>query len=509
MSLFGQLLTHPSRVTFPWSALRHALNLYFASPPHLLDPAKIGSGWNGLSLILTSFKRLEVVQSSEETEEVLLWLTNLKSAAVKRRWVMSRWRSARFSPTRSPSYADHRVPFVSLQFEITTSPALQDILTHLLEPVTEEEMAIGRARYALFSLLPPPASIDLITCALLCRSQTHSSKPIGSAPTAASVVYDPFALEDLSNAAPRKRSVEIASIETGTSHKKSRPSVTTPSGGGENDAVADYDAADADGKGTKVTAPTATISRKPAPTTASSRRGSSTATIESKPAPAAARLNAEAVPASTSPAPSLSASRSKKTAAPVKPVVVPEAVDATPAVKKVMRIQRPHDPNRPNFSYSALIGQAILTAPLKRLRLSEIYDFVTNNYSYYKKNECGWQNSIRHNLSLQPVFKKIPDNTIPGKKGCFWTIIPSEEWRFANGGWTKLEKGSPVAATHQHHRKGKKNSANSSPSEAGAVAAASRKRKAAGAGAEAMDDDDDDDDDDDEGDGAMYTEDDD
>jgi hypothetical protein len=64
--------------------------------------------------------------------------------------------------------------------------------------------------------------------------------------------------------------------------------------------------------------------------------------------------------------------------------------------------------------------------------------------AYYKKNECGWQNSIRHNLSLQPVFKKVPDIAMPGKKGCFWTIIDGEEWRFAGGGWLKMERpGKP------------------------------------------------------------------
>ena len=69
--------------------------------------------------------------------------------------------------------------------------------------------------------------------------------------------------------------------------------------------------------------------------------------------------------------------------------------------------------------------------------------------AYYKKNECGWQNSIRHNLSLQPVFKKVPDVAMPGKKGCFWTIIAGEEWRFAGGGWTKMDtKGGATAAHH-------------------------------------------------------------
>ena len=73
------------------------------------------------------------------------------------------------------------------------------------------------------------------------------------------------------------------------------------------------------------------------------------------------------------------------------------------------KVVRSHDPNRPAFSYSALIGQAILSTSDKRMRLAEIYEYVTANYPYYTKNECGWQNSIRHNLSLQPVFAKMTD----------------------------------------------------------------------------------------------------
>ena len=83
---FGPLLTHSSHVTFPWQPLRHALHTYFGSGPASLDPVrsfstttrsrapqlthscssmqhKINSGWAGLSLILTGFKRLEVVES--------------------------------------------------------------------------------------------------------------------------------------------------------------------------------------------------------------------------------------------------------------------------------------------------------------------------------------------------------------------------------------------------------------------------------------------------------------
>lgn len=103
------------------------------------------------------------------------------------------------------------------------------------------------------------------------------------------------------------------------------------------------------------------------------------------------------------------------------------------------KVVRSHDPNRPAFSYSALIGQAILANPMKRSRLAEIYEYVSLHYPYYTKNECGWQNSIRHNLSLQPVFSKVPDYSAPGKKGCFWMIDEGQEWRFEGGGWKKMD----------------------------------------------------------------------
>ena len=63
-----------------------------------------------------------------------------------------------------------------------------------------------------------------------------------------------------------------------------------------------------------------------------------------------------------------------------KVVVPPPVVPTLDEMKRgETRQQRPHDPNRPNFSYSALIGQAILSVPEKRLRLAEIYEYVTDN----------------------------------------------------------------------------------------------------------------------------------
>jgi forkhead transcription factor HCM1 len=88
------------------------------------------------------------------------------------------------------------------------------------------------------------------------------------------------------------------------------------------------------------------------------------------------------------------------------------------------------DGAKPGHSYAQLIGMAILRAPQRRLTLSQIYKWISDTYSFYGANDAGWQNSIRHNLSLNKAFiKQERPKDDPGK-GNYWAIEPGMEQQF-------------------------------------------------------------------------------
>uniref|UniRef100_A0A182MVE7 Fork-head domain-containing protein n=1 Tax=Anopheles culicifacies TaxID=139723 RepID=A0A182MVE7_9DIPT len=78
---------------------------------------------------------------------------------------------------------------------------------------------------------------------------------------------------------------------------------------------------------------------------------------------------------------------------------------------------------KPPFSYSQLIVQAINASPVKQMTLAEIYSFLKDAYPYFRNHPTGnWKNSIRHNLSLNRFFVKVPRPEYAPRKGCYWRI---------------------------------------------------------------------------------------
>eukprot|EP00127_Corallochytrium_limacisporum_P006008 Clim_evm85s215 gene=Clim_evmTU85s215 len=81
------------------------------------------------------------------------------------------------------------------------------------------------------------------------------------------------------------------------------------------------------------------------------------------------------------------------------------------------------DPNvKPPFSYAKLIAKAILSSPGRKATLSSIYNNIMTTYPFFRHADNNWQNSVRHNLSLNHGFIKIPRQENEPGKGTFWAI---------------------------------------------------------------------------------------
>ncbi|KAI1432058.1 fork head domain-containing protein [Xylaria sp. CBS 124048] len=133
---------------------------------------------------------------------------------------------------------------------------------------------------------------------------------------------------------------------------------------------------------------------------------------------------------------------------PTKSRAAPASHTKTPAQNAVTNqddIDLSKDENKhikPHYSYAQLITQAIISGRGEKLNLAGIYSYITDNYAYYRHQPvAGWQNSIRHNLSLNKAFNKAPRSTDEPGKGMKWELVSEHRpemiricWKGGRGG---------------------------------------------------------------------------
>ncbi|KAJ9049004.1 hypothetical protein DSO57_1029021 [Entomophthora muscae] len=84
----------------------------------------------------------------------------------------------------------------------------------------------------------------------------------------------------------------------------------------------------------------------------------------------------------------------------------------------------PRSSDPPKHTYATLLAYAILHSPEEKMTLDQIYNWLLEHYPYFETCEKDWRNSIRHNLSLNVMFERVPRHINELGKGSYWTCRP-------------------------------------------------------------------------------------
>ena len=124
---------------------------------------------------------------------------------------------------------------------------------------------------------------------------------------------------------------------------------------------------------------------------------------------------------------------------------------------------RPVHNIKPPYSYISLICMAIANTAEKKATLRDIIKYIESHFPYYRTNKK-WHGSIRHNLTINDCFVKLPRRL--GNRSCLWTIDPSfgdmfdngslrrRRYRFKDGtdGWNKAKLKNAMKQVNQHQK---------------------------------------------------------
>ncbi|EKM59149.1 uncharacterized protein PHACADRAFT_249397 [Phanerochaete carnosa HHB-10118-sp] len=107
--------------------------------------------------------------------------------------------------------------------------------------------------------------------------------------------------------------------------------------------------------------------------------------------------------------------------------------------------------SKPFYPYSTLIRYAIKGAPNQKLLLEDIYYAIESRFPYFRSAPPGWKNSVRHNLSLNPCFEKVPRPLTDRGKGSYWTVNDNVDPRTGvHRVRKKKPKGGKKGGQHRH-----------------------------------------------------------